>query len=277
MFLPSAYQQSWLATQHHLQYIPLLGLYYFNAAKIRLDSRSPGHSQEPAMSVTYVWKIEVCERMAEIICKLQGKIKSPKATAYCGITIHIYFILFHILAWCFLIFICTPYMVPNHRQPDCRYNPSKKKDTFSKADSFPSIDLKCSNKKPKIMKIIHGILAANNSKKNTFEKMCKISSPKKIIYCIYTCKHVIVISMDSWFISRSFAWNNSMPYPAASRPASPRQRLRTAWSRPRGNVGWGWGVLFLNPKKYSFTNCQMMFFQVLSAMPGARWLSGILR
>ena len=32
MFLPSAYQQSWLATQQHLQYIHLLGLYCFNAA-----------------------------------------------------------------------------------------------------------------------------------------------------------------------------------------------------------------------------------------------------
>ena len=123
--------------------------------------------------------------------------------------------------------------------------------------------------KTKIMKIIHGILAANNSKKTHLKKCARISSPKKIIYCIvYThvksCKHVIIISMDSWFISRSFAWNNSMPYPAASRPASPRQRLRTAWSRPPGNVGWGWGVLFLNARgevTFRYTKIRINFIE----------------
>lgn len=86
--------------------------------------------------------------MAEIIiCKLQGKIKSPKATAYCGINIHIYFILFHILAWC--LFICTPYMFPNHLQPDCRYNPSKKDTHLAKLTLFQVLTSNVQDKKRK--------------------------------------------------------------------------------------------------------------------------------
>ena len=135
MFLPSAYQHSWLATQQHLQYIHLFGIYY--SMQLRFVW-IPGHSQEPR----YLCNIITSEKMRYVKgwlklfanSKARSNLQRPLHTAVSIYIINTY--LFHILAWCFLIFICTPYMVPNHRQPDCRYNPSKKTTHLAKLTLF---------------------------------------------------------------------------------------------------------------------------------------------